>query len=173
MNAAATINGHSVTETSSRCHMIASKSPRGSDDPYDLSRFVQAQEGVYDRVLAELERGQKRTHWMWYIFPQFDGLGFSSTTRRYSIKSLDEAQEYLNHSLLGPRLQTCAEAVLRVEGRSAWEIFGSPDHMKLQSSATLFTQVSPPESVFEQLLDKYYGGERDLKTIQLLANASK
>jgi uncharacterized protein (DUF1810 family) len=137
-------------------------------DPYDLSRFVQAQEDDYAQALSEIRRGRKQSHWMWYIFPQFDGLGFSSTSKRYSIKSLEEAEAYLRHPVLGPRLIECAEAALGVEGRSAYEIFGSPDDMKLRSSATLFAHVSPAGSVFERLLGKYFQGERDDKTLKLL-----
>src|SRR5438067_7360997 len=103
---------------------------RGADDPHDLGRFVEAQEGVFDRALAEVRAGRKRTHWMWYVFPQLDGLGFSPTAKRYAIKSLDEARAYLAHPVLGPRLVECAEAVVGVAGRSAAEIFGSPDDLK-------------------------------------------
>jgi uncharacterized protein (DUF1810 family) len=137
-------------------------------DPYDLSRFLQAQEGDYDRALAEIRAGNKRTHWMWYIFPQLDGLGFSPTARHYAIKSLAEARAYLEHPVLGPRLRECAEAAVGVEGRSASAIFGSPDDLKLRSCATLFACVSPPGSVFERLLDRFYGGGRDDKTLRLL-----
>ena len=105
---------------------------------------------------------------MWYIFPQIDGLAFSSTSKRYAIKSVAEAKAYLAHSVLGPRLRECAEAVVGVEGRSAAAIFGSPDDLKLRSCATLFAYVSPPGSVFDRLLAKYYGGERDGKTLRLL-----
>lgn len=143
------------------------------DDRHDLSRFLNAQEAVYDRALAEIKRGRKSSHWMWFIFPQFEGLGFSSTSRRYSIKSIGEAQAYLNHPVLGKRLTACAEAVLGVDGRSAFAIFGSPDDMKLKSSATLFERVSPPDSVFSRLLDKYYNGERDEKTLALIVKSSK
>jgi uncharacterized protein (DUF1810 family) len=142
-------------------------SPR-TDDPYNLSRFVDAQEDDFNRALAEIRSGRKRSHWMWYIFPQFDGLAFSSTSKFYAIKSIDEAKAYLNHPVLGPRLRQCAEAALGVEGRSATEIFGSPDDLKLRSCATLFACVSPPGSVFERLLEKYYDGERDEKTLRLL-----
>jgi len=107
-------------------------------DLYDLNRFISAQAGVYDRALAELRGGQKRSHWMWYIFPQLDGLAFSSTSKHYAIKSLEEAKAYLAHALLGPRLLECAEAVVHIEGRSATDIFGSPDDLKLRSCATLF-----------------------------------
>lgn len=141
---------------------------RSAGDPHELSRFVHAQVSDYERALAELRSGQKRTHWMWYIFPQLDGLAFSATAKRYAIKSLAEAQGYLAHPILGPRLRQCAEAVLGIEGRSATAIVGSPDDLKLRSCATLFACVSPPGSVFERLLDKYYRGERDPKTLQLL-----
>jgi uncharacterized protein (DUF1810 family) len=139
-----------------------------TDDPFDLRRFVRAQEADYDRALAEIVSGRKRTHWMWYIFPQLDGLAFSSTSKLYSIKTVDEARAYLDHPILGPRLVACAEAVARVEGRTAQEIFGSPDDLKLRSCATLFAAVSPPGSVFARLLDKHYGGEPDPKTLKLL-----
>jgi uncharacterized protein (DUF1810 family) len=138
------------------------------DDPYHLSRFVEAQQGDFERALGEVRGGRKRTHWMWYIFPQLDGLAFSSTSKYYAVKGLDEARAYLAHPVLGPRLLECAEAALRVEGRSATEVFGSPDDLKLRSCATLFACVSPPGSVFHRLLDKYYGGEPDQKTLRLL-----
>src|SRR5688572_10513048 len=119
-----------------------------TDDPHDLNRFVRSQYAMYDRALAEIRGGEKRSHWMWYIFPQFDGLGSSPTARAFAIKSVDEARAYLAHPVLGPRLVSCAEAALGVEGRSASQIFGSPDDMKLRSSATLFAAVSPAGSVF-------------------------
>ena len=126
------------------------------------------QEDHYEEALREITSGKKRTHWMWYIFPQFDGLAFSSTSKYYSIKSAEEARAYLRHPVLGPRLLACAEAVLRIEGRSAAEIFGSPDDLKLRSSATLFASVSAPGSVFHRVLDQYYRGDPDDKTIRLL-----
>lgn len=138
-----------------------------ADDPYDLDRFLRAQEGDYAPALAEIESGRKRSHWMWYVFPQFDGLGFSATAKQYSIKSVAEAKAYLAHPILGARLLECAEAVMLVEGRSAREIFGSPDDLKLKSCATLFAALLPPGSVFDRLLGKYYGGERDHRTLQL------
>lgn len=137
-------------------------------DPHDLHRFVEAQEGVYERALGEIKSGRKRSHWMWYIFPQFEGLGLSSMSERYSIKSVAEARAYLGHPLLGLRLIACAEALLSLEKRSAEEIFGSPDNTKLRSCATLFAQVSPADSVFHRLLDKYFQGEGDEKTLRLL-----
>ncbi len=141
---------------------------RATHDPHNLSRFVQAQEHDYEQALSEIRAGQKRSHWMWYIFPQFAGLGISPTSRRYAIRSAAEAEAYLADSVLGQRLIECAEAVLSVQGRSASEIFGSPDDVKLWSSATLFAHVSPPGSVFERLLDKYFEGRPDAKTLRLL-----
>lgn len=138
------------------------------NDPFDLNRFLAAQEGDYDRALAEIKSGRKRTHWMWYVFPQIDRLGFSPTAKHYAIKSRGEAEAYLNHPVLGPRLRECAEAVLAVEGRSAADIFGSPDDLKLRSCATLFAAVSGPDSVFDRVLAKFYGGRRDDKTLRLL-----
>lgn len=148
--------------------MSSSSGSAGSDDPYDLRRFVRAQEADYERALAEIRSGQKRTHWMWYVFPQICGLAFSSTSQYYAIKSRAEAKAYLDHPILGPRLTACAEAVVAVEGRSASEIFGSPDDLKLRSCATLFACVSPPGSVFDRVLAKYYRGERDGRTLKLL-----
>lgn len=141
-------------------------------DPYNLSRFVQAQERDYDQALSELTLGRKRSHWMWYVFPQLDGLGSSPITKLYSIKSEDEARAYLKHPTLGPRLLACAEAILSVDGKSAREILGSPDDLKLRSCATLFAHVSPPGSVFEHILEKFYAGERDAATLRLLASTS-
>ena len=138
-----------------------------STDPHDLERFIKAQERDYSQALSELRNGQKRTHWMWYIFPQFNGLGSSSTAKHYAIKSIAEAEAYLNHPILGNRLMEATQAVLDIEGRSAAEIFGFPDDLKLKSSATLFAQLSPTDSVFERLLEKYFAGERDERTIHL------
>jgi len=137
-------------------------------DPHDLERFVRAQERDFARALAEIKAGRKTSHWMWYIFPQLDGLGFSATARRYAIKSLDEAKAYLAHPILGPRLVECAEAVLAVNNRSAEEIFGWPDVLKLRSSATLFACAAPAGSVFERILAKYYDGVGDARTLELL-----
>ena len=148
--------------------MIQRDSTSDRGDPFDLSRFISAQEGIYDRALAELRDGLKRSHWMWYIFPQVEGLGHSPTTRRYSIKSLEEARHYLAHPVLGQRLKESAEAVLAIQGRSAADIFGHPDDWKLQSSMTLFELVSGPESVFGRILEKYYQGKRDTRTLQIV-----
>ena len=147
---------------------MAPSSVDAKDDPHDLSRFVKAQEGSYEIALSEIGQGQKRSHWMWYIFPQYVGLGISPTSQRYAIKSVAEARAYLNDPVLGRRLVECAQALLRIERRSTQQIFGFPDDMKLKSSATLFAHVSPAGSVFERVLDKYFRGERDDKTLWLL-----
>jgi uncharacterized protein (DUF1810 family) len=140
-----------------------------SEDPFDLGRFTSAQERVYETVLAELRCGWKRSHWMWYIFPQIAGLGHSSTSKHYAIKSIEEAQAYLNHPILGARLVECAEAVLAVQGRSVSQIFGYPDDMKLKSSMTLFAAVAEdPHSVFVRVLEKYFHGEQDGMTLHQL-----
>jgi uncharacterized protein (DUF1810 family) len=136
---------------------------------FELERFVQAQEHSYDQAMSELRQGCKQSHWMWYVFPQFDGLGFSPTSRRYAIKSIAEAHAYLRHPILGPRLLASAEAALAVEGKAASEVFGSPDDMKLRSCATLFASVSPAGSVFHRLLDRYFGGTPDEATLRLIS----
>ena len=138
------------------------------EDRYGLRRFVDAQERDYDRALAEIRNGPKRSHWMWYVFPQFAGLGMSATSQHYAIQSLAEAGAYLAHPVLGPRLVECADAVLAIDGRSALEIFGSPDDMKLRSCATLFAHVSPEGSVFQRVIDSYFDGEPDDKTLSLI-----
>ncbi|HKW00097.1 MAG TPA: DUF1810 domain-containing protein [Vicinamibacterales bacterium] len=139
------------------------------DDPFDLARFVEAQALHYEQALTEVRLGRKRSHWMWFIFPQCDGLGSSSMSRRYAIKSLAEAEAYLRHPVLGQRLMACCQAALSVDARSAHDIFGSPDDLKLRSCATLFASVSPPRSVFEQVLDRFFGGERDPGTLRWLS----
>ena len=139
-----------------------------SRDPFGLSRFVAAQEGVYDSALAEIRGGRKRTHWMWFVFPQLAGLGSSAISRRYAISGAAEARAYLGHPILGARLVECCEALLRVEGGSAAEIFGSPDDLKLRSCVTLFASVSERGSVFERVLKRFFGGVPDEKTETLL-----
>ena len=134
-----------------------------------LDRYLWAQEPCYQDVLAELHAGRKRSHWMWYVFPQVLGLGFSETTRYYAIKSLDEARQYLAHPVLGSRLLECTEIVLAVQGRSLSEIFGDPDHWKFRSSMTLFEFVSNPDNCFAQALDRYCEGSRDQATLEILA----
>lgn len=138
------------------------------DDPYDLRRFVDAQAEIYDQALSELRGGRKQSHWMWFIFPQFAGLGESAMSVKYSIKSLEEARVYLLHPLLGARLVECAEALLEVQGRTALQILGSPDEMKLRSCATLFSHVSPADNVFDRILGHYFQGERDRESLRLL-----
>ena len=133
----------------------------------DLSRFVSAQAAVYPEALAELKEGRKRTHWMWFVFPQIAGLGVSPTAQRYAIRSLDEARAYLAHPVLGPRLEECARAVLGVDGKTAEDIFGYPDDLKLRSSMTLFARAADDPGVFQAVLDRYYDGP-DPKTLDLL-----
>lgn len=142
--------------------------PGAGADPFDLGRFVAAQEHDFAQALAELQAGRKRSHWMWYIFPQIQGLGSSGMAQRYAIRGNDEAAAYLNHPVLGPRLVACAEAMLAIENRSAREILGSPDDLKLRSSATLFALVSPPGSVFARVLEKFYAGQADEETLRRL-----
>ncbi|SFL16448.1 DUF1810 domain-containing protein [Methylobacterium pseudosasicola] len=137
-------------------------------EPYNLERFVAAQEGVHERALAELRAGEKRSHWMWFIFPQIAGLGSSPMAQRYAIGSLDEARAYLAHPVLGPRLRTCTAAVSGVTGRSAHAIFGSPDDMKFRSSMTLFARAAPEEPQFAEALARYFGGEPDPLTLAKL-----
>ena len=132
-----------------------------------LERFVEAQEGVYPRALAELKAGKKQSHWMWFIFPQIAGLGHSAMAQMYAIASLDEARAYLAHPVLGARLRECCQAVMAVEGKSAHAIFGSPDDLKFRSSLTLFDTASPND-VFRAALDKYFNGEADPLTSQKL-----
>ncbi|MFO1248050.1 MAG: DUF1810 domain-containing protein [Alphaproteobacteria bacterium] len=134
-----------------------------------LERFVAAQAPVYAQALAELRAGQKQSHWMWFIFPQLIGLGQSAMSRQYGIISLDEAQRYLAHPVLGTRYRECCQAVMNVRGKSAREIFGAPDDMKLCSSLTLFAEAAPDELLFFNLLEKYFDGDADEATLQKLA----
>jgi uncharacterized protein (DUF1810 family) len=136
-------------------------------DPFDLARFVAAQESVYPAALAELRAGRKRSHWMWFIFPQIAGLGFSAMAHRYAITGRAEAEAYLVHALLGPRLVACTQAVLAVNGKSLRDIFGVPDDLKFASSMTLFDAVAP-NSVFADALDRYCAGQRDDATLTRL-----
>ena len=141
-------------------------------DSYNLERFLSAQQPAYDRVLSELRNGAKQTHWMWFIFPQFAGLGHSSRAQHFAIRSVDEAQAYLDHPVLGARLGECAAIVNGIAGRSAREIFGTPDDLKLRSCATLFAEVSH-DMTFVQLLDKYFNGEADKTTLALIKQSIK
>ncbi|HET6848598.1 MAG TPA: DUF1810 domain-containing protein [Gaiellales bacterium] len=143
----------------------------GTDDPYDLARFVQAQEGVYDQAAAELRRGRKTSHWMWFVFPQIAGLGRSPAAQHFAISSLDEARGYLGHPLLGPRLREAAEILAdeipRRPGLTAESVMGSIDALKLRSSMTLFhLACDGSEAVFQRVLDRYFGGELDLATLE-------
>jgi len=140
------------------------------EDPYDLERFVAAQDngGVYDQALAELQNGSKRSHWMWFIFPQLSGLGQSATSKKYAIRSLDEATAYLQHPVLGPRLIEVADTVGTLKDPTAEEIFGSVDARKLHSSMTLFLRAAPGETAFKQVLSRFFDGEPDPATDELL-----
>ena len=134
-----------------------------------LERFVTAQAPIHDRALRELRAGRKQSHWMWFVFPQITGLGHSAMAQTYAIESLEEARAYLAHPLLGARLRECCEAVMAVPGKSAHEIFGSPDDLKFRSCLTLFAHAAPDEALFYNLLEKYYDGDADEATLELLA----
>jgi len=143
----------------------------GLKDRYHLERFVEAQAGVWGQVCAELRAGQKRSHWMWFVFPQIRGLGSSEMAMRYGISGTEEARAYLDHPVLGPRLRECAGIVVDLEGKSVEEIFGYPDHLKFHSSVTLFGEVAgPSERVFHKALTKYFGGKTDKATVERLAS---
>jgi uncharacterized protein (DUF1810 family) len=142
-----------------------------SGDPFELLRFVAAQHGVYDTVVDELRTGRKGSHWIWFIFPQLRGLGRSPTAMRFGIASLDEARAYVAHPVLGPRLRECARLVARIDGRSADEIFGWPDNLKVRSSMTLFARATDDNEEFRAVLDRFYDGEDDPATVELLSTA--
>jgi uncharacterized protein (DUF1810 family) len=135
---------------------------------FNLERFVEAQNGVYETALAELRAGRKRTHWMWFIFPQIEGLGHSAMAQRYAIRSADEAAAYLAHPVLGPRLRACAAAVASHADRGVDEIFGHPDNLKFHSSMTLFADVAPDEAIFQACLDQFFDGRADPATLERL-----
>ncbi len=137
-------------------------------DPYDLARFVRAQDPVFEGVCRELENGRKTSHWMWFVFPQIAGLGASAMSARFAISSPDEARAYLAHPVLGPRLRRCVSILLGLTGLSAYEIFGSPDDRKLHSSITLFELAAPGEKLFSQALDRYFEGVPDKATLERL-----
>ncbi|MGA7804300.1 DUF1810 domain-containing protein [Bradyrhizobium sp.] len=137
------------------------------NDPFGLQRFVDAQEDVYPQVVRQLSEGRKRSHWMWFIFPQIQGLGFSAMAQRFALRSRAEARAYLAHDILGPRLIECAELVLAIKNRAIGEILGSPDDMKFRSSMTLFGAVSD-NSIFDQAIAAYYPGGRDQATLDIL-----
>jgi uncharacterized protein (DUF1810 family) len=137
-------------------------------DPFDLERFVRAQSGSYAGALAEIRAGRKRSHWIWFVFPQLRGLGMSPTSQHYGISGIDEARAYLSHPVLGPRLGECAQALLALRDRTASAIMPYPDDLKLCSSMTLFERAAGPDSVFSQVLERYYQGRRDERTLELL-----
>ncbi|KPN29792.1 hypothetical protein SY89_00510 [Halolamina pelagica] len=141
-----------------------------ADDPHDLQRFIEAQDPVIDDAKRELRAGRKRSHWMWFVFPQIEGLGRSEMSRRYAIASRAEAEAYLAHPVLGARLRECTGIVNAVDGRSASEIFGSPDDKKFRSSMTLFDAVADDQAPFRTALRTYYDGQRDRKTLELLGD---
>jgi uncharacterized protein (DUF1810 family) len=138
-----------------------------NSDPYNLRRFLDAQDPIYDRVGRELQRGRKTSHWMWFIFPQFAGLGYSSTAAKYAIGSIEEAKAYAEHPILGTRLKECTKLVNQIEGRMVDEIFGYPDDLKFRSSVTLFA-IATGDQVFVEALQKYFNGEQDSRTVELL-----
>jgi uncharacterized protein (DUF1810 family) len=142
--------------------------PQSAPDVYNLQRFVDAQAGVFDQVLAELRAGRKRSHWMWFIFPQIAGLGSSDMAQRFAISGREEAIAYLQHDPLGPRLRQATELVNQITGRTIEEIFGYPDDLKFRSSITLFAAVSSAEQVFQAALDKYFAGDPDPATLARL-----
>ena len=137
-------------------------------DPAGLERFVKAQQYDYDTALREIRSGRKRSHWMWYIFPQLQGLGYSSTAQYYGIRDLEEAQDYMEHPVLGPRLVEISEALLVLDTSDASAVMGYPDDLKLRSSMTLFELAAPEQPVFGRVLEKYYSGHRDRRTLELL-----
>jgi uncharacterized protein (DUF1810 family) len=137
-------------------------------DTYNLQRFVDAQAPVFDRVLAELRQGQKQSHWMWFIFPQISGLGRSETARHFALSALAEARAYLQHPLLGPRLEQCAQIIAPQTQRSTRQLFGTPDDLKLHSSMTLFAMAAPDKPVFDAVLDTFFSGKRDSATLKQL-----
>ncbi len=147
--------------------MTVDKSPSSDGaDPFDLRRFVDAQGRVYDTVLAELRSGAKRSHWIWFVFPQLRGLGHSATAQHYGISSIEEARAYLAHPVLGPRLRECTRLVAASDGRSADQIFGWPDNLKVRSSMTLFSHATSDNADFRAVLDKLYAGEDDPATVE-------
>lgn len=145
-------------------------SRQGANMENNLNRFITAQEKDFLTALTEIEYGKKKSHWMWYIFPQILGLGTTETSKHYAIKDLNEAQEYLKHELLGPRLIQISKALLKLENNDATSILGSPDDLKLKSSMTLFAAIENTDPVFQAVLDKFFNGDTDGKTLELLDN---
>jgi uncharacterized protein (DUF1810 family) len=137
---------------------------------YDLSRFISAQQEGYPIALAEIRAGKKRSHWIWYIFPQIEGLGFSTTSKFYAIKEMDEAQAYAQHPVLGHRLHEISRELLKISSGNANSVFGSPDDLKLRSSMTLFAALPGADPVFQAVLDKFFHGQKDPRTVEILAH---
>jgi len=135
------------------------------NDEYDLQRFLDAQQPIFERALSELRNGRKRSHWMWFIFPQLKGLGHSEMAQRYGISGREEALAYFHHPCLGARLESCCRALLQWKHRSATEIMGAPDDVKLRSSMTLFARVAPQPGVFQEVIDGFFGGKPDTATV--------
>jgi uncharacterized protein (DUF1810 family) len=152
--------GSAVVE-SQRSNMTAS-------DPYNLQRFIEAQDRCYERVCQELSEGYKQSHWMWFIFPQLKGLGYSAIANHYGISSLQEAEAYLQHPILGPRLRHCTDLVVRTEGRSVEQIFGDPDDLKFRSCMTLFASTAGDTAIFKDALHKFFAGKPDQLTLRRL-----
>jgi uncharacterized protein (DUF1810 family) len=160
-------SGYDESGTADKAVLGIRKGARVSDS-FELRRFVDAQASVYPRVVEELSRGRKRSHWMWFVFPQIRGLGSSRMAQAYAIASLEEAVAYLKHPILGPRLRECTRLVNEVQGRSIEDIFGDPDFMKFRSSMTLFAHATSDSQVFLEALQKYYDGEQDESTVEKL-----
>ena len=142
--------------------------PESRIDPHNLDRFIEAQDKVYSTVVSELKSGRKQSHWMWFIFPQIDGLGFSDIAKFYAIKNLEEAKHYLCHPVLGSRLLECSAMVLGIKDRHIEKILPCPDHLKFKSSMTLFSCVKNADPIFEVVLDRFFQGKRDIRTLDLL-----
>ncbi len=139
---------------------------------YDLQRFIDAQEGVYEKALVEIKNGRKQTHWMWFVFPQIKGLGYSETAKFFAIQNLEEATQYLDNETLGNRLIEIANALIQVKDRTANQIFGSPDDAKLKSCMTLFSLLKDTDDVFDAVLQSYFSGQKDQKTLQIIKNSN-
>jgi uncharacterized protein (DUF1810 family) len=148
---------------------VGKSAPSSGAHPFDMQRFVDAQDRIYNAVLDELRDGRKRSHWIWFVFPQLRGLGRSPTALHYGISSIDEAKAYLAHDVLGPRLRECARLVAAIDGRSAEDVFGWPDNLKVRSSMTLFALATDDNADFRAVLDKFYDGVHDPLTVDRLA----
>lgn len=143
------------------------------EDKYDLKRFIKEQQHSFSAAYSEVSLGKKRSHWMWYIFPQIEGLGMTAISHKYSIKSLDEAKAYYKHPYLGENLKEISNVLLTLQTNDAYEVFGSPDYLKLRSCMTLFAEAVPEEAIFQKVLDKFYDGEKDERTLEILKELSR